>query len=45
VKLRSEMKILTAYFLSLIRFQTKNEMKETAKETSPKVSSLGQGAK
>jgi len=33
------------YLLSFTRFQMKKEMKETTKEISPKVSSLGHGAK
>jgi len=33
------------YLLSFTRFQIKNETNETTKDTSPKVSSLGQGAK
>ena len=34
-----------AYLLSFIKFQIKKEINETAKDTAPKVSSLGQGAK
>ena len=34
-----------AYLLSFTKFQMKKDTKDTAKETIPKVSSLGQGAK
>lgn len=36
---------LEDYLLSFTKFQMKKETKEIAKETIPKVSSLGQGAR
>jgi hypothetical protein len=39
------MALSVVYLLSFTRFQIKNEINETAKDTTPKVSSLGQGAK
>ena len=39
------MVLSVVYLLSFTRFQMKKDTKDTAKETIPKVSSLGQGAK
>ena len=39
------MALTAAYFLSFTRFQMKKDMKDTAKETVPNVSSLGQEAR
>jgi hypothetical protein len=37
--------LTVALLLSFTKFQMKKDTKDTAKETIPKVSSLGQGAK
>ena len=37
--------LIAVYFLSFTRFQMKKDTKDTAKETVPNVSSLGQEAR